>query len=284
MLRAAFRLTALAVLVAWSVPAGVVAQAPQISITNSCSVPVWIGQTPNTGFVPLPSAGTGPASRLNSSQTATYTIPSAGWGGRFWPKVGCDANGANCAAGSSVDGCPSTGCQPPADTKVEFFYNPSSGKDESWYDISLVDGYSLAMQITPSTTGGPTCTRTVCALSLASCPTAEISAAKVGDLRVFKDPVNKSGPVEQCLSPCKKWNYTAPYGLGKGEHVLPGEKLCCPTPPVSSPDCRAGIVVQTKYVQLVRAQCPTAYSFAYDDEGGLHTCPRRTSYTVTLCP
>jgi hypothetical protein len=44
-------------------------------------------------------------------------------------------------------GC--TGCQPPADTKVEFYFPSQPPHEDSWYDISLVDGYSLPMKIVP---------------------------------------------------------------------------------------------------------------------------------------
>src|SRR5262245_7849823 len=159
--RSAFRLIGRAVLVGLMAPAAVAAQAPQISITNDCDFPVWIAQLQGfdkqaNGFYPvLQSTNPNPASRLDASQTAVYMIPHpAGWVGRFWPKVGCDANGANCTVGSSKDGCPATGCQPPADTLVEFFYPsdpPAPDTDERPnYDISLVDGYTLAMKIEPS--------------------------------------------------------------------------------------------------------------------------------------
>lgn len=87
----------------------------------------------------------------------------------------------------------------------------------------------------------------------------------------------------QCLSPCKKWNYPAPYGLGESETEGDGLQLCCPTPPISADQCRGGIVVQTKYVNLIHQSCPTAYSFAYDDEAGLHSCPNPTDFVVNVC-
>ena len=287
--RSAFRLTALAVLVGLSIPAAVAAQAPQISITNGCGFQVWIAQLQgfdkqaNRFYPVLQSSNPNPASRLDAGQTAVYTIPHpAGWGGRFWPKVGCDANGANCTVGSSKDGCPVSGCQPPADTLVEFFYPsdpPAPNTDERPnYDISLVDGYTLAMKIEPSQTDGGTCVPTACAMSLASCPAAEIADAQVGDLRVSRD-----SQVVQCLSPCKKWNYPAPYGLNKPETQQPGQALCCPAG-VTPDECRKGIVVRTHYVDVVHRECPTAYSYSYDDEGGLHSCPKGTSFKVTLCP
>ena len=33
-----------------------------------------------------------------------------------------------------------------------------------------------------------------------------------------------------CMSPCKAWNYPAPYGMGRPESEDPGLHLCCPTP------------------------------------------------------
>lgn len=92
----------------------------------------------------------GAVTRMEQNARVTFTIPDSGWAGRFWPKTECDSNGQNCAVGQSVAPCPSTGCQPPAHTKVEFFYPPINNANTVWYDISLVDGYSLPMEIIPS--------------------------------------------------------------------------------------------------------------------------------------
>ena len=267
----------LALVVALTAPSAAAAQGPSISITNSCAFSIWLGQTPNSGFAPLPSSNPNPGARLDSGQTANYSIPADGWGGRFWPKTGCDSDGNNCQAGSSVPPCPATGCQPPADTKVEFFYSPLASGSRPYYDITLVDGYALPVKIVPSQSDGGRCTQTNCALSLAACPSDEIGG--LGNLQVVKD-----GQVVQCLSPCKRWNYPPPWGQGKPETQQPGEQFCCPTPPVSPGECRAGLIEQTKYVSLVRAECPSAYSYTYDDTGGSHDCPPGTSFVATICP
>jgi len=245
-------------------------QARQISFTNKCSFPIWVSPLTNDNGAPLPDG----IVRVNQGTAHTYQIPNGGWGGRFWPKSGCDANGQNCEVGQSVAPCPAGGCQPPAETKVEFFFPPLGNGNDVWYDVSLVDGYSLPAQIVPSSQGG-SCVTTNCALSLDACPTNEND---VGDLRVIKN-----GRTVQCLAPCKKWNYPSPYGLGKSESIEPGQHLCCPTPPVSPESCRAGIVVNTKYVNLIHKSCPSAYSYAYDDEAGLHTCPNSVNFAVTFC-
>lgn len=87
--------------------------------------------------------------RLQQNARITYNIPTSGWKGRFWPKTECDGSGQNCAVGQSVSPCPTGGCQPPADTKVEFFYPAINDPNAVWYDVSLVDGYSLPMEIVP---------------------------------------------------------------------------------------------------------------------------------------
>lgn len=112
-----------------------------ITFVNRCSYPIWMS--------PFPSVGNGIA-KIEQNAHTTYNIPDSGWKGRFWPKTECDNNGQNCAVGQSIPPCPSNGCQPPAETKVEFFYPPINDRNAVWYDISLVDGYSLPMEIIPS--------------------------------------------------------------------------------------------------------------------------------------
>ena len=90
------------------------------------------------------------------------------------------------------------GCQPPADTKIEFNFPPQPPTSDSWYDISLVDGYSLAMSITPRGVNQGSCIPTQCRLSLDACPQSETNG--LGDLRIVKN-----GKTVACLAPCKKW-------------------------------------------------------------------------------
>merc|ERR1711988_2055367 len=79
-------------------------------------------------------------------------------------------------------------------------------------------------------------------------------------------------------------NWNNPFGT----HSPPDDianPYCCPTPPVSSEECRAGPADSMEYTQLIHAQCPNVYGYAYDDAVGLQTCPGDTVYTWTLfCP
>lgn len=57
--------------------------------------------------------------------------------------------------------------------------------------------------------------------------------------------------------------------------------LCCPDP-VTPDQCRQGIVLNTEYVKLVKRSCPTAFSYSYDDESGLHNCPASASFVANF--
>jgi len=39
--------------------------------------------------------------------------------------------------------CPSTGCQPPLDSKFEVSFAANGSGDQTWYNLSQVDGYTL---------------------------------------------------------------------------------------------------------------------------------------------
>jgi len=118
-----------------------------INFKNSCPQTLWVSPLTNADGPP-PAEG---IVQLTSGASGVYTIPDAGWGGRFWPKSGCDGSGHNCEVGQSMPPCLPNGCDPPAETKVEFFFPAASDTaGQVWYDISLVDGYSLPAQIIPS--------------------------------------------------------------------------------------------------------------------------------------
>lgn len=163
-----------------------------------------------------------------------------------------------------------------------------------------VDGFSLACEIIPvqnvscfiidNTTNevmtklwidfqgvalsSGSCSRTDCQLSVNQCPTNEIDG--LGNLMV-----TKGSQAVACLSPCKRWNYPAPFGLGLSEQQGDGLQFCCPSP-ITVDQCRSGIVTQTQYVNLVQSTCPSAYSYSYDDVKGLHSCASQTSYIVNF--
>jgi hypothetical protein len=289
LLRAALRpVAAMALMVGAAIGVAGTASAQtdgRLTFKNNCAVPIWLelennSDTPGRIVLPqTPPAGTANILPLAAGEgPVTVTIPPVGWAGRFVPKLGCDPQTGNtCQGGQALNPCPAGGCQPPATTKLEFNYANLATSRDSWYDISLVDGYNLAARITPSGPQSGSCTTTSCSLSLAACPTNEIGG--LGSLLYAAN-----GTPLWCYSPCDKWTFPTFGGLGKSNQIEPGSAFCCPNPPVSSEECNAGKVVQTQFVTTVRRDCPSAYSFAFDDEGGNHNCPTTTVFDVVLCP
>lgn len=292
-------------------------QTTRLRIGNRCAEPIWIAHSDNVPFEQN--------QRLAPGEYHDYAIADGGLASaRFWPKLGCDATGHACRIGDTGEGggapCGPTGCHPPVDSKFEVTFAATGGSAASpagsrsdlprsgtaaqprpteprgsaatFYNLSLVDGYTLPFTVTPVGPGAGqgACSASDCStLTLDACP---IQEDHVGDLRLADIA---------CLSPCKKWNYPAPYGLGRSESEDPGLHLCCPTPidpgtgqctaanGCMTPDaCRAASdplsVVHTDYVALIHGRCPTAYSYSYDDAAGLHACPAAAGFEVVFCP
>ena len=273
-------------------------QTSRLRVINGCTQPIWIAHANN-----LPGEQNVP---LATGDYHDYAIPAGGLPSvRFWPKLGCDASGHNCRIGDNGEGggapCGAMGCQPPIDSKFEVTFAATGSTAATFYNLSLVDGYTLPFAVTPVGVGAGvgTCTASDCSmLTLDACPAAE-------DLGGTQYPAyaNHDLRVQDvgCMSPCKAWNYPAPYGIGRPESQDPGLHLCCPTPinPTSgqctianscmtAAACRSMTdplsVTHTDYVQLVHARCPTAYAYAYDDDAGLHACSADTGFRVVFCP
>jgi hypothetical protein len=264
-------------------------QTTRLRIGNRCAEPIWIAHSDNVPFEQN--------QRLAPGAYHDYAIADGGLASaRFWPKLGCDATGHACRIGDTGEGggapCGPMGCHPPVDSKFEVTFAATSSSEATFYNLSLVDGYTLPFTVTPVGPGAGqgACSASDCStLTLDACP---IQEDHVGDLRLAD---------VACLSPCKKWNYPAPYGLGRPESQDPGLHLCCPTPidpgtgqctlanGCMTPDaCRAASdplsVVHTDYVALIHGRCPTAYSYSYDDAAGLHACPAAAGFEVVFCP
>lgn len=117
-----------------------------IDVGNRNGYPIWLQTQGNNGH---PALRNGEIIKLEPGARFKYDIGDGGWAGRLWPKTGCDNSGANCEFGQSIPPCPAGGCHPPAETKVEFFFPSNGDAADSYYDISLVDGYSLGAEIIP---------------------------------------------------------------------------------------------------------------------------------------
>ncbi|KAK7264179.1 hypothetical protein RJT34_31784 [Clitoria ternatea] len=210
---------------------------------NKCDYTVWPGILANAGSPPLDTTGF----QLPKDTSRSLQAPT-GWSGRFWGRTGCNFDGSgsgSCLTGDCGSGqieCNGAGAAPPA-TLAEFTLG-TGGQD--FYDVSLVDGYNLAM-IVEGTGGSGQCESTGCISDLnQQCP----SELKASEGSACKSACEAFGSPEYCCS--------GAYG---------------------SPDtCRPSI-----YSEMFKAACPRSYSYAYDDATSTFTCSG-ADYTVSFCP
>ncbi len=278
-------------------------QTARLRITNSCSYAIWIQQQNMPASTPS-------VVKIEPGLYYDYEIPEAGLAStRLWPKKGCDVNGGNCDIGQSSDPCPAGGCPPPVDSKIEATWGCTLSDQtqcgftpqgdqmvDTYWNASAVDGYTFPFTITVADNtledANEPCSNVSCSgLALGSCPTGDnLSAGQSGssypeyaseDLRVL----NSSNEVIGCYSPCKKFNYPTFDGLGLSETSDPTVMYCCPTPPITSEECKAGPVVNTDYVAAVHSMCGSSvYGYAYDDTLGLRHCSAATKISMTIGP
>ncbi|KAL9237806.1 hypothetical protein vseg_012310 [Gypsophila vaccaria] len=213
---------------------------------NKCSFPVWPGVQPGAGQPVLARGGF----ELLPNKGYSMDLPDR-WSGRVWGRHGCFFDGAGrgkCATGDcgGTMYCAGAGGAPPA-TLAEI----TLGQEQDFYDVSLVDGYNLAISIIPYKAASGTCAPAGCISDLNTmCPSGlQVRGAH--------------GNVVACKSACSAFN---------------SPKYCCTglfgTPQTCKP---------TVYSKIFKAACPRAYSYAYDDPTSIATCTRG-NYLVTFCP
>jgi chitodextrinase len=293
----------------------------RLKIINGCGQPMWIQFLNGSGGGTLNAPN---RFRLGSLNTfIEYDIPDKGIAGvRFWPGMGCDANGQNCAIGASGGPasmgftCPPAGCGPPVDSKFEATFgcingidtgscqgNPSGGGAAlgrlDWWNTSAVDGYTLPFRVRalgncpvgpqPEGPGGPPGGITSCAnLRFADCPTNEnlSSNGQFPNLSsvnlTLRNPATNA--VAGCFSPSGKMTFSQ---WNAGFQTFPPQDVhaqwyACPTPPITPQQCSAGPANSTAYRNVIHSKCTNTYAYAYDDTFGLATCPAATNMTYEV--
>ncbi|KAK7409912.1 hypothetical protein VNO78_00306 [Psophocarpus tetragonolobus] len=227
------------------------ASTTMFTLVNKCDYTVWPGILSNAGIEPLPTTGF----VLQTGESKTMTAPTS-WGGRFWGRTLCTQDAAgkfSCVTGDCGSGkleCAGNGATPPA-TLAEFTLDGAGGLD--FFDVSLVDGYNVAMLVAPHGGTGDNCTITGCVGDLnGNCPS---------ELKVTSEDGKQS---VACKSACEAFG---------------SPQYCC-TGAYGSPNtCKP-----TAYSQMFKNTCPRAYSYAYDDKTSTFTCASAPAYTITFCP
>jgi hypothetical protein len=212
----------------------------KLYIQNRCTYDIWNYALPQSTFpggVPL---------KIGAGQLLVV-----GWSdkfsGRIWGRSECTGTGGNLK-------CAQTG----NDTLAEFTL--TAGMKSDWYDISLVDGFTVPtgiLQLDATFTPDPSyvpggkvakslCASPVCAVNLnLNCP-------------VSQQRKDAAGKVVECVN-----GQSSNGGAG-------------PTPVTS----------------YMKQGCPTSYTFPFDDPQSLFTCPSAQqnngvgskNYAVVYCP
>ncbi|HET8846419.1 MAG TPA: thaumatin family protein [Ktedonobacteraceae bacterium] len=210
------------------------------TFVNNTSQTIWAGALGNSGQVAPGNGGWAMA----PGATTSVTVPDT-WGGRFWGRTFCNFNSAGagtCETGDcgGVLQCKGAGGIPPA-SLAEFTLGGSSGND--FYDVSFVDGFNVAMTITPVGGAQPTpgnvfwCGVAGCGTDLnPNCPSA---------LR----KMDSSGRIIACNSACGQFNT---------------DQYCCRGAFGTAATCNPSNW-PVNYASYFKSNCPYAYSYAYDD-------------------
>ncbi|XP_020174573.1 thaumatin-like protein PWIR2 [Aegilops tauschii subsp. strangulata] len=116
------------------------ASAATFNIKNNCGSTIWPAGIPvGGGFA------------LGAGQTSSINVPAGTKAGRIWARTGCSFNGGSgsCQTGDCGGqlSCSLSG-RPPA-TLAE--YTIGGGSTQDFYDISVIDGFNLAMDFSCST-------------------------------------------------------------------------------------------------------------------------------------
>ncbi|KAF8599586.1 Osmotin, thaumatin-like protein, partial [Ceratobasidium sp. AG-I] len=248
------------------------AYARRWTVNNDCPFTVWPAiYTRNASVVSLSGVETGWEAVSGSSRS--FVVPE-GWNGGFiWARRECDFSAGptpqdtNTTTGGCVSGgcpggllCMGMGTSPT--THAEWTLAPGDGSGADYYDVSIVDGFNLPLQVLPSATN---CGIAECAADLnANCPDA---------LRGPFAP-NSTTPLG-CKSACTAnvdGNPTNSASCCTGQFSAAG---ACPS---------SGV----QYYDFFKNACPFTYVYAQDVTSGtsLQTCPGSSyaDYTVTFCP
>ncbi|KUJ23589.1 Osmotin, thaumatin-like protein [Mollisia scopiformis] len=286
-------------------------------ISNNCGDTIWpgIGTQAGTG------AGTG-GFELSSGDSKALTV-SPDWQGRVWGRTNCSFNvagtgasnlngnngaGAACSTGDcgGVLSCVLTGATPV--TLAEFDLAGGTGGTQTFYDISLVDGYNIPLGITyiPGDSA-----------SLQDIPPNLTNPACIGTAGWLADPspsgengnsTNSTYPVpfesKQTNAMVASWcpwdlQVTQPTKPGDGVYPYPDDNIQRPIfdpclsacSKTNSPsDCCTGAYDDSSkcspnlYATSAKAVCPDAYSYAFDDQTSTFIIPSGGGWEITFCP
>ena len=284
-----------------------------LRVSNHCSEDIYPAIQTQAGTGP-PIAGF----RLKPGEVSDQLV-SENWQGRVWGRTNCSFNAAGTAPSNNAPGyaCSTGDCGgtvlcagsglPPA-TLAEFTLLTATR--QTFYDVSLVDGYNLPMAIISllSTSGNanfsdvpPNLTNPVCiGTSALLSPIVSIPSYTFGANDTYPLPTEKGLDVATLQRWCP-WDLqlAPPTKPGDGVYPYPDDNIARPifNPCYSAcaksskpQDCCTGkfnsptACNPSLYSTSAKKICPDAYSFAYDDQSSTFIIPAGGGFEVAFCP
>ncbi|CAO2652396.1 Nn.00g006790.m01.CDS01 [Neocucurbitaria sp. VM-36] len=283
-------------------------------VTNHCPENVWPGVSTQSGEGPRENGF-----KLEPGETKNQTV-SEDWQGRVWGRTNCsfNADGSGPAEGRgkacySGDCNGILNCRVGGDVPVSLAeFTLDAGDGHTYYDISLVDGYNIPMAIVLQPLENVTLDDIPPNLTNPSCQGTDGLLAKQGYDPYPEYPdflrTNTSYPLpfegevdEEKISKWCPWDLqqSPPDKPGDGVYPYPDDNIqrpqfnpcfsacsknnkpedCCTGEYNSASKCRPG-----EYSKNVKAVCPDAYSFAFDDQTSTFIIPSGAGFEVVFCP
>ena len=286
-----------------------------IQVTNNCGDDIYPAITTQAGSGP-PSSGF----HLGPGESNSQSV-SSNWQGRVWARTNCSFNADGTAP---ADGIPGSACltgdcggtvaclgagAPPA-SLAEFTLATTS--DQTFYDMSLVDGFNLGIGIiynnsTSNATSSsnatsnipPNFTNPICigaASLLSDTPTAAFATAQYP--LALENSVTSTFLETWCPWPLQ---LNPPLKPGDGVYPYPDDNIarppfnpclsacakwnlpqyCCTGSYNSPQSCSP-----SDYSTNAKMACPDAYSYAFDDQTSTFIIPTQpgAGFEIMFCP
>lgn len=283
-----------------------------LKITNLCGETIWPAL--------LSQQGTGPGTggfELKPGESRNLTT-GPDWQGRVWGRTNCSFNAAGngasnlngnngagqaCATGDcngqlSCVGSGNTPC-----TLAEFLLTGGANGKQTFYDLSLVDGYNIPMgikyipgnssvlqQIPPNLTNCA-CIATSGLLSDQASSTTNSTYPLPYNTKTTNSDLTRWCPWDLQLNP--------PTKPGDGVYPYPDDNIqrpifqpclsacartnspsdCCTGSYDSPQACKASL-----YSSQAKSVCPDAYSYAFDDTTSTFIIPSGGGFEIIFCP
>ncbi|KAK4218994.1 thaumatin family-domain-containing protein [Rhypophila decipiens] len=282
-------------------------------ITNNCPDPVWPGIGTQNGIGP----GTGGFTLSSTLSVQLWVSPN--WQGRVWGRTNCsfnedgtgpsnlngvNGNGAACLTGDcfGVLDCAYSGQVPT--TLAEFNLIGGYEGRQTFYDISLVDGYNLPLGIVylpaqNTTWIPPNLTNCACIASAGflSEPARSGLAYTNSTYPIpYESYQNNAAVANWCPWDLQEYPPSKP---GDGIYPYPDDNIQRPSfdPCLSAcsatrnpADCctgdynSPGACRPSYYSSQAKMVCPDAYSYAFDDQTSTFIIPTGGGWQVVFCP